>query len=154
MSIRDFATASKFDDVIAWHSTICQINDCGPVEIPYRCILPQKVENMLCPGRHLSADTAAIDWLNLIPQCVGTGQAAGVAAAVAVQDGVSVRRVDIKKVQDILVDQDVPLPRNEKFSAKAPDYQKTVEEHEYGLYTDLAKEYIEKEGSIDSYRQW
>ena len=46
-------------------------------------ILPQGVENLLCPGRHLSADGVAIDWLDLIPQCVGTGQAAGVAAAVA-----------------------------------------------------------------------
>ncbi len=154
MSIKDFATASHFDDVIAWHSTICQINDCGPVELPYRCILPQKVENLLCPGRHLSADTAAIDWLNLIPQCVGTGQAAGVAAAVAAQQGTTVRDVDIRRVQDILVEQDVPLPRNEKFRAKAPDYEEMVKAHEYGLYTDLAKRYAKENGSIDSYRQW
>lgn len=152
MSIKDFAFATKHDDVIAWHSTICQINDCGPVEIPYRAIMPQKIENMLCPGRHLSADNAAIDWLNLIPQCVGTGQAAGVAAAVAVADGTTVRNVDIKKVQDILVDQDVPLPRNEKFRAKDPSYEALVEEKEYGLYTALAKK--AREEGIDSYRQW
>lgn len=154
MSIKDFAEASKFEDVIAWHSTICQINDCGPVEIPYRCILPQKVENLLCPGRHLSADTAAIDWLNLIPQCVGTGQAAGVAAAVAVQEGTSVRKVDIKKVQDILVDQDVPLPRNEKFRAKDPSYEAMVEAHSYGLYTELAKKYRKNADDVNGYRQW
>ena len=34
MSANDFAFANQFEDVIAWHSTICQINDCGPVEIP------------------------------------------------------------------------------------------------------------------------
>lgn len=105
--------------MIAWHSTICQVNDCGPVEIPYRAILPQGVENMICPGRHLSADGVAIDWLDLIPQCVGTGQAAGVAVA----DGATAHGVDIKKVQDILVDQDVPLPRNAKFEAKDPTYR-------------------------------
>lgn len=154
MGIRDFAFETHFDDVIAWHSTICQINDCGPVELPYRCILPQKVENLLCPGRHLSADTAAIDWLNLIPQCVGTGQAAGVAAAVAVMDGTSVRKVAIKKVQDILVEQDVPLPRNEKFRAKDPGYEEMVKEHEYGLYTELAKREQASEGAIKQYRQW
>lgn len=154
MSIKDFATETHFDDVIAWHSTICQINDCGPVEIPYRCIMPQKVENLLCPGRHLSADTAAIDWLNLIPQCVGTGQAAGVAAAVAVADDTTVRNVDIKKVQDILVDQDVPLPRNEKFMAKDPTYQTMVEEHEYGLYTTQAKRFKEDPERVLKYRQW
>lgn len=107
----------------------CQINDCGPVEIPYRAILPQQVENLLAPGRHLSTDDVAIDWLNLIPQCVGTGQGAGVAAAVAVMDGTTTHNVNIRKVQDILVDQNVPLPRNSKFEAKDPSYQELVEEN-------------------------
>lgn len=149
MTANDWAFAVKHDDVIAWHSTICQINDCGPVEIPYRAILPQNIENMLCPGRHLSADNVAIDWLNLIPQCVGTGQAAGVAAAVAVENGTNVRNVDIKKVQDILVEQDVPLPRHDKVD---PSYTACCEEHEYGLYTDLAKR-AREEGLAD-FRQW
>ena len=154
MTANDFAFAIKHDDVIAWHSTICQINDCGPVEIPYRALLPQKVENLICPGRHLSADNVAIDWLNLIPQCVGTGQAAGVAAAVAVADGSTAHGVNIKTVQDILVDQDVPLPRNEKFAAKDPSYQECVESHEYGLYTDLAKKAKEERDALNSFRQW
>ena len=160
MTANDFAFANKHDDVIAWHSTICQINDCGPVEIPYRAILPQKIENLLAPGRHLSADNVAIDWLNLIPQCVGTGQAAGVAAAVAVEEGTTTHGVNIRKVQDILVDQDVPLPRNEKFAAKDPTYQECVEAHEYGLYTDLAKEAKkarESQGEsekLKAFRQW
>ncbi len=154
MTANDFAFASKFDDVIAWHSTISQINDCGPVEIPYRAILPRNVENLLCPGRHLSADAVAIDWLNLIPQCVGTGQAAGVAAAVAAQQGTTVHNVDIRRVQDILVDQDVPLPRNEKFHAKDPSYQECVEEHQYGLYTAMARKAREDREKFDAYRQW
>jgi hypothetical protein len=151
MTANDWAFANQFEDTIAWHSTICQINDCGPVEIPYRALLPQKVENLLAPGRHLSADDVAIDWLNLIPQCVGTGQAAGVAAAVAVADGTSVRNVDIKKVQDILVDQDVPLPRNPKVD---PKYMECVEKHMYGLYTDLAKKAHAEAGGLKSFRQW
>ena len=156
MSANDFAFASKFDDTIAWSSTICQINDCGPVEIPYRAILPQKVDNLLAPGRHLSADNVAIDWLNLIPQCVQTGQAAGVAAAVAVADGVGTHGVDVKKVQDILVDQDVPLPRNEKFLAKDPSYQELVEEKQYGLYTLMAQKAREEadKASLNKFRQW
>lgn len=149
MSVNDWAFAKQHEDVIAWHSTICQVNDCGPVEIPYRAILPQQVENLLCPGRHLSADDVAIDWLNLIPQCVGTGQAAGVAAAVAVLNGTNVRNVDIQKVQDILVDQDVPLPRHPGVD---PSYTHCCEDHEYGLYTALAKR--AKEEGIADFRQW
>lgn len=152
MTADDFAFAKKHDDVIAWHSTICQINDCGPVEIPYRAILPQKVEGLLAPGRHLSTDDRAIDWLNLIPQCVGTGQGAGVAAAVAVMDGTTTHHVDIKKVQDILVDQNVPLPRNAKFEAKDPSYRELVEEKQYGLYTTAAKVAAQK-GGLRSFQQ-
>ena len=151
MTANDFAFAAKHDDTIAWHSTICMINDCGPVEIPYRAILPRKIDNLLAPGRHFSADNAAIDWLNLIPQCVGTGQAAGVAAAVAVADSVNVRSVDIGRVQNILIDQDVPLPRNDRVDKT---YTEVCEEYEYGLYTELAAKAREQADGLKEYRQW
>ena len=137
MTTNDFAFAKKHDDVIAWHSTICQINDCGPVEIPLSAITAKGCENLLAPGRHLSADNVAIDWLNLIPQCTGTGQAAGVAAAVAIMDGTDIHQVNIRKVQDILAgEQDVPLPRNEHTDKS---YTELCEEFQYGLYTDAAR---------------
>lgn len=151
MTPADFAFHKEFDDVIAWHSTICRINDSAPVEIPYRVMVPQMVENLLCPGRHISADEVAIDWLLLIPQCVGTGQAAGVAAAVSLQNGTSVRNVDIKQVQDILVDQDVPLPRHPKTD---PSLTAVLEEHNYGLYTELASSAKENYEEFLKYRQW
>lgn len=34
MTTADFAYAIEHDDVIAWHSTICQVNDCGPWRSP------------------------------------------------------------------------------------------------------------------------
>jgi len=152
MTTDDFAFAKKHDDVIAWHSTICLINDCAPIEIPYRAILPRGVENLLAPGRHISADNVAIDWCNLIPQCVGTGQAAGVAAAVAAAKGGTARNVDIRTVQDILAgEQDVPLPRNEHTDKS---YTEVCEEHEYGLYAELSKKAREKAGALKDYRQW
>lgn len=152
MSTEDFAFARTHDDVIAWHSTICQINDCGPVEIPYRAILPQKIEGLLCPGRHLSADSVAVDWLNLIPQCTGMGQAAGVVAAVAVRDGSPLHSVDIRRVQDILAgEQNVPLPRN---SHTDKSYLELCKEHEYGLYTHAAQQAArEGEAYIKTFRQ-
>ena len=141
MTPDDFAFAIEHDDVIAWHSTISQLNDCGPVEIPYRALLPKRkeVENLIVAGRHFSADGIAIDWLDLIPQCVGTGQAAGVAAYMAVKEGKTAHDVNIKKVQDILVDQNVPLPRNKKFEKLDPSYKKLVEKKKHGLYTANAK---------------
>ena len=40
MTANDFAFHQEFDDVIAWHSTICRINDSAPIEIPYRPSCP------------------------------------------------------------------------------------------------------------------
>ena len=150
MTAKDFAFATEHDDVIAWHSTICRINDCAPVEIPYRAILPRGVDNLLCPGRHLSSDGVAIDWLNLIPQCIGTGQAAGVAAAVALKDGVGTHDVNIRTVQDILVDQNVPLPRNPRVDSA---YDELVKEFDHGLYTEMARKARENPEEFSAYRQ-
>ena len=68
-----------------------------------------------------------------------------------VADGATVRTVDIKKVQDILAgEQDVPLPRNAHTDLS---YTQCCEEHEYGLYTAMAKKAREVAGIAD-FRQW
>ncbi len=148
----DWAFPKEHEDCIAWHCTVDTLNDNAPIEIPYRAILPQKVENILAPGRHISADRIAIDNVNLIPQCVGTGQAAGVAAAVIVADGSSTHTVNVSKVQDILAgEQDVPLPRNPHTD---PSYMECLVEHEYGLYTEPAKKARANKDAAGTYRHW
>ena len=148
----DWAFPKEHEDCIAWHCTVDTLNDNAPIEIPYRAILPQKVENLLAPGRHISADRIAIDNVNLIPQCVGTGQAAGVAAAVVVADGSTTHTVDIPKIQDILAgEQDVPLPRN---AHTDKSYTECLIAHEYGLYTAAAKRARESHDAAGAYRHW
>ncbi len=152
ITANDWAFPKTHEDCIAWHCTVESLNDNAPIEIAYRSILPQKVENLLAPGRHISADRIAIDCVNLIPQCVGTGQAAGVAAAVAVADRSSTRTVNVAKVQDILAgEQDVPLPRN---SHTDISYTQCLEAHEYGLYTPAAKQAREAGDAAGTYRHW
>lgn len=151
MTYNDFLFKREHDDVIAWHSTMCALNDHAPVEIPLRAIMQKGVNNITAPGRHMSADSMAIDSLNLIPQCVGTGQAAGVAAAVAIADGTTLREVNIRKVQDILAcEQDVPLPRNKHTDSS---FMECVKEHEYGLYTKEAKTAISAAGVVEHF-EW
>ena len=133
----DIATATKFDDVIAWHSCVPMLTDGAPIEIPYSALLPKGVENLLAAGRHISADERTINGVSLIPQCVGTGQAAGVAAAVIVRDGSTTHTVDIKKVQKILCEeQNVPLPRQENTD---PELVRQLEEDKYGVMTQMAQ---------------
>lgn len=83
---------------------------------PYRAMLPQKVENLLVAGRHYSATPDAQKMSREIPPCMAMGEAAGVAAAQAVDRGTTVREVDVAAVQRRLREQgadpgDVPSPR-------------------------------------------
>jgi hypothetical protein len=68
-------------------------------EIPYRCLIPQQVEGLLVAGRSLSVDHHADVYTRNQGSCMAAGEAAGVAAAIAVADGVKPRAVDVTKVQ-------------------------------------------------------
>lgn len=51
--------------------------------IPYRCLLPEAVENLLLCGRNISGTHMAHSNFRVMPICVGIGEAAGTAAAIA-----------------------------------------------------------------------
>lgn len=52
----------------------------NPVEIPYRCLIVEKIENIIFCGRSISVDHKFINMFREIPCCMATGQAAGIAA--------------------------------------------------------------------------
>ena len=79
------------------------------ISIPYGALVPEKLDGLLAPGRHLSCDRNSHGFMREIPQCWITGQAAGVAAALAVSVGVQVRAVNIAQLQSELLKQDVYL---------------------------------------------
>jgi hypothetical protein len=83
----------------------------GPfnVELPYGCLVPEKIDGLLVAGRCFSSDQVANNLFNVIPHCVVMGQAAGTAAALAVKNQVQPRRVDIKTLQKRLIDQGMNL---------------------------------------------
>jgi hypothetical protein len=66
---------------------------------PYRSMLPRNVESLLVAGRHYAATPAAQKISREIPPCMAMGEAAGVAAAMALESGVRVRDVDVKLLQ-------------------------------------------------------
>ncbi len=61
--------------------------------IPYRCLVPERIENLLFAGRILSAEPLAFASVRGMPQCMAMGQATGTAAALALRDGVPVQAV-------------------------------------------------------------
>jgi hypothetical protein len=73
--------------------------------VPLRALLPQKIDGLLAAGRNYSAEPDAQRISREIPPCMMMGQAAGVAAAQALDQGVRVRDVDVTAVQKRLRDQ-------------------------------------------------
>jgi len=72
------------------------------VSVPYGALLPRKTDNLLVAGRHISTDAQTHAFMREIPQCWLTGHAAGVAAALSVQAGVTAREVDVSDLQSAL----------------------------------------------------
>jgi hypothetical protein len=70
--------------------------------IPYRSLLPRGVEQLLIAGRCVSADSTAAGAIRVMPPCMGMGQAAGIAAALAVKTGTTVRKVDAQTIRSVL----------------------------------------------------
>lgn len=71
-------------------------------DIPYRSLVPQKVDNLLCAGRNISATHLALASVRVMGPAMCLGEAAGKAAALAVQEGIKPRALDVKQLQDAL----------------------------------------------------
>lgn len=63
--------------------------------IPYRCLTPKVINNILVAGRCISATHEAQASVRIMPICCCTGQAAGLAAAVAKKSESDVKSIDV-----------------------------------------------------------
>jgi hypothetical protein len=79
------------------------------ISIPYGALVPVQLDGLLACGRHISCDANSHGFMREIPQCWITGQAAGVAAAQAVAQGVPPRAVDVARLQGALLRQGAHL---------------------------------------------
>ena len=62
--------------------------------IPFRSLIPERIENLMFAGRIISADPVAFASVRGMPQCMVMGQATGTAAALALAGNSSVQAVD------------------------------------------------------------
>ncbi|HET7378085.1 MAG TPA: FAD-dependent oxidoreductase, partial [Anaerolineae bacterium] len=111
---QDVLSARKFGDAIARCGAPIEEHTAGQdtrweylpegetYDIPYRCLLPQKIEDLLVAGRCLSADHDAHASVRSMGQCMALGQAAGIAAALAVQSHRTPREVSVTEIQNQL----------------------------------------------------
>jgi len=114
----DAISGRRFDDVVAISS--CPIIhyygyrrylEHEGYDIPYRCLVPRKIDGLLVAGRCISSEQQPYESHRAMVPIMAIGQAAGVAAALSVQEGAVPRDLDAAKLQEHLLQQGAELRR-------------------------------------------
>lgn len=94
-TVQDWIDRKSFDDEIGRNAYFIDIHKSGyrakhygkgeSHGIPYRCLTPKGIKNLLTAGRCISTDEEAIGSLRVMPPSLVTGEAAGLGAALAVR---------------------------------------------------------------------
>ena len=74
------------------------------INVPYRCLLPTGLEGILVGGLGMSVHRDAVPMTRMQPDLQNQGYAEGAAAAMAVADSVPLRKIDIRKLQQHLIE--------------------------------------------------
>lgn len=78
----------------------CTLIWCGDCyDIPYRSLVPQKVNNLLVAGRCIGTTHEAMGAIRVMATCMAMGEAAGRAAKQAIRTGIAPAAVDVAKLQ-------------------------------------------------------
>lgn len=116
LTAEDTIQGQRFEDVIAISS--CPIIayygyrrylEHQGYDIPYRCLLPQKVENLLVAGRCISSQQQPYESHRAVAPVMAIGQAAGTAAALASKYSYTPRKLDVNLLQETLAAQNAVL---------------------------------------------
>jgi len=108
LTMDDCKAARRFDDVVYLYGEFralkytCEQGEPAWVDMPYRVMLPKKVDGLLAVGRCASGIPDTLLRNRLAAKYMG--QVGGMAAAMAAREGVSPKRIDVKKLQRALLD--------------------------------------------------
>jgi len=112
----DAITGRRFDDVVS-------ISSCAIIsyygyrrylehegyDIPYRCLVPKIVDNLLVAGRCISSEQQPYESHRAMIPIIAIGQAAGTAAALSANNSVKPRKLDVPLLQQTLMEQGAEL---------------------------------------------
>ena len=128
MNRDDVLSCRRFEDAVAVASypidihrpgdNDCTLEWCGDCyDIPYRCLLPLGVDNLIVAGRCISTTHEAMGAIRVMATCMAMGEAAGRAAAQAIQTGVTPRKINVSQLQTDLLAHGAYLRRNHDVQA-------------------------------------
>ncbi|MCK3684725.1 FAD-dependent oxidoreductase [Maribellus sp. YY47] len=115
MNREDILSCARFEDAVAVASYPLDIHhpvggDCtlewsgDCYDIPYRSLVPEKVENLLVAGRTISTTHEAMSAIRVMAPCMAMGEAAGRAAKMAVRNGMAPSAIDVQELRKELVE--------------------------------------------------
>jgi len=78
--------------------------------IPYRCLTPKGLANVLVAGRSISCERVVQGSVRVMPVCLAMGEAAGLAAALAARGDGNTHRVDVAHLRHCLKEEGAYLP--------------------------------------------
>lgn len=86
-----------------------KIQYCKPYDLPYRCFLPKNTKNLYVVGRGISGTHRAHASYRVMSICMAMGEAIGIAAGLCVQQHCLPRELDIKLLQEVMVQKGIDL---------------------------------------------
>ena len=88
------------------------------VGVPFGCLVSQNISNLMVAGRCASVDSSIYGLTRIMGTCMGMGEAAGTAAALALRSNTDPKDIDVARLRDILLKNKVILNIGKKWSPK------------------------------------
>jgi hypothetical protein len=107
----------------------------APYTVPYEVIVPERVDNLLIPVP-ASATHVGFSTLRMEPCWMALGQAAGIAASIAIDNGTAMADVPIQQLQEKLLDGGATLIYFKDLSVTDPDFKMAQEMALKGYLSD------------------
>ena len=117
LTVDDLASEKAFDDAIAYSVYGWDLPDPKKpslqpdtkkhkslyTPIPYRCILPKKVDNLIVAGRCISVERPVLGPTRVMAPCIAMGEAAGYATKLALDCDAAYKDVDIAALREKII---------------------------------------------------
>jgi len=103
LTMQDGREGKQFDDVVYLFGEFrvikytCEHGECKWMEVPYRVMLPKKIDGLMAVGRSASGKPDTL--LRNRMAVKHMGEVGGTAAAMAAKQGISPKQVDVKELQ-------------------------------------------------------
>lgn len=123
ITAEELAEGKRFEDVIVHNAEFivdihnpagagqaeAKIQYVKPYDLPYRCFVPKKVDNLLIAGRCISGTHRAHASYRVMSICMAMGEAVGIAAALCVENNCKPRELNVVMLQKTMTDKGIEL---------------------------------------------